>query len=96
MAILKITKQQARRFILAYQGLDHSFEFSGKQGILEFIRRVGCIQFDSLNIVGRNPELVLQSRIPDFTVCYWTDWIRKCPSTASRIGRISAVTGKWH
>jgi len=42
MAILKITKQQARRFILAYQGLGHSFEFSGNQGILEFISgRVG-------------------------------------------------------
>ena len=64
--ILKITKQQARRFILAYQGLGPTYQFSGKQGVLDYIRRVGCIQFDALNIVGRNPELVLQARVPDF------------------------------
>ena len=63
---LAITRQQARRFLLYYQGLWHSFEFQGKQGVLNYIRRVSCIQFDSLNIVGRNPELVLQARIPDF------------------------------
>ncbi len=34
--------------------------------MLEYIRRVGCIQFDPLNIVGRNPELVLQARVSDF------------------------------
>lgn len=38
----------------------------GKLGILNFIHRVGCIQFDPLNIVGRNPELVLQARVSDF------------------------------
>ncbi|GIP38996.1 hypothetical protein J31TS4_22760 [Paenibacillus sp. J31TS4] len=30
---------------------------------MAYIRRVGCIQFDPLNVVGTNPELVLQSRI---------------------------------
>ena len=30
------------------------------------MHRVGCIQFDPLDIVGRNPDLVLQSRISDF------------------------------
>ena len=63
---MKITKQQARRFVLAHQGLGTSGEFSGKKGVLDYIRRVGCIQFDALNIVGRNPELVLQARVPDF------------------------------
>jgi uncharacterized protein YcaQ len=63
---LTITRQQARRFLLEYQGLGQSFELQGKQGILDYIRRVGYIQFDSLNIAGRNPELVLQARIPDF------------------------------
>ena len=40
--------------------------FHGKEGIVEYIRRVGCIQFDPLNIVGHNHELVLQSQIRDF------------------------------
>ncbi|MDR3331695.1 MAG: winged helix DNA-binding domain-containing protein [Synergistaceae bacterium] len=34
--------------------------------IAEYIRSVGCIQFDPLDIVGRNPDLVLQSRCPDY------------------------------
>lgn len=31
-----------------------------------YIRKVGCIQFDPLNVVGTNPELVLQSRVEDW------------------------------
>lgn len=66
MKILTITKKQARRFLLAHQGLWPPYKLEGKAGILDHIRRVGCIQFDPLNIVGRNPELVLQARISGF------------------------------
>jgi uncharacterized protein len=61
-----LTKEQARRFLTAYHGLDGVATFSGKEGILEYINRVGCIQYDPLNVVGQNPELVLQSRIQGF------------------------------
>ena len=63
MDTLTITKKQARQFILAHQGLWPPYKLEGKTGILEHINHVGCIQFDPLNIVGRNPELVLQARI---------------------------------
>ncbi len=33
---------------------------------MEFIRHVGCIQFDPINVVGRNPDLVLQARIANY------------------------------
>ena len=66
MEKLTLTNQQARRFILAHQGLWPPCALEGKSGVLDYIRRVGCIQFDPLNIVGHNPELVLQSRISDF------------------------------
>ncbi len=66
MKSLRITNQQARRFILAHQGLWPPYELEGKAGILDYMHRVGCIQFDPLDIVGRNPDLVLQSRISDF------------------------------
>ncbi len=66
MKQLVLTKGQARQLLLKHQGLNLPREFSGKTGVLDFIRRVGCIQYDALNIVGRNPELVLQARIPDF------------------------------
>jgi uncharacterized protein YcaQ len=63
---LTITKTIARRFILAYHKLLPPRQLTGKDGILEFINLVGCIQFDPINIVGRNPDLVLQSRIKDY------------------------------
>ncbi|WP_199617236.1 winged helix-turn-helix domain-containing protein [Paenibacillus alkalitolerans] len=66
MKAVNLTNRQARRFLLAHHGLGAQPEFTGKAGALSYIRRVGCIQYDPLNIVGRNPELVLQSRIPDF------------------------------
>jgi uncharacterized protein YcaQ len=66
MERLTLTNQQARRFILAHQGLWPPYELEGKSGVLAYIRRVGCIQFDPLNIVGHNPELVLQARVSDF------------------------------
>jgi uncharacterized protein YcaQ len=63
---ITLSKAQARHFLLAYQGLSPPFSQEGKSGVLEYIHRVGCIQFDPLNIVGRNPELVLQARVGDF------------------------------
>ena len=63
---IKLTNKQARRFILAQQSLLAPRQLEGKDGILQFIDRVGCIQFDPLDQVGRNPDLVLQSRIKDY------------------------------
>jgi uncharacterized protein len=63
---ITITKKQTRHFILAHQGLLGHYSFEGKQGIMSYIQRVGCIQFDPLNVVGYNQQLVLQSRIPSF------------------------------
>jgi uncharacterized protein YcaQ len=66
MNTLTLTKPQARRFLLAHQGLWPPYARKGKRGVLRYIRRVGCIQFDPLNIVGHNPDLVLQARVSDF------------------------------
>jgi uncharacterized protein YcaQ len=66
MKKLTITNRQARRFILAHQGLWPPYKLEGKSGVLGYIRRVGCIQFDPLNIVGHNSELVLQARVSGF------------------------------
>jgi uncharacterized protein YcaQ len=64
---ITLTKQQARQFILRKQGLSGEYRFSGKEGILEYIRQCGCIQFDPIDVCGKNAELVLQSRIQGFT-----------------------------
>ena len=67
MKPIRLSKLQARRFILTYQGLLPPYAKSGKTGVLEHIRHVGCIQFDPLNIVGRNSDLVLQARIDNYS-----------------------------
>ncbi len=66
MEKISLTNRQARRFILAHQGLWPPHSRTGKSGVMEHIRRVGCIQFDPLNMAGRSPELVLQARVADF------------------------------
>ena len=66
MKMIEITRSQARRFILTHQCLLPPRSISGKQDILGFFNRVGCIQYDPLNIVGNNPELVLQSRVQGY------------------------------
>ncbi|MBN2851270.1 MAG: YcaQ family DNA glycosylase [Clostridia bacterium] len=63
---MKITKAQARKFLIDYHYLNNDFKLKGKEGILEYIDKVGCIQFDPLDQVGYNSHLVLQSRIANY------------------------------
>ncbi len=63
---IKLTRLQARRFLLAHHSLWPPRKLKGKEGALEYVRSVGAIQFDPINVVGRNADLVLQSRIHDY------------------------------
>ena len=67
MADITLTKKQARRFLLLKHGLLGSYKFKGKDGILDFVRQAGCIQFDPIDVCGKNAELVLQSRVKNFS-----------------------------
>ncbi len=67
MITIELTKQQARQFLLHKQGLIGDYKFTGKEGILQYIKQAGCIQFDPIDVCGKNAELVLQSRIKGFT-----------------------------
>ena len=58
-----ICKAQACRFLLQHLGLWPPRQLRGKPGVLDYIRRVNCIQYDPINVVGQNPHLVLQSRV---------------------------------
>ena len=61
-----ITKQQAIQFILLKQGLIGTYRFTGKEGAYDYIRQAGCIQFDPVDVCGKNAELTLQSRVKGF------------------------------
>lgn len=67
MTKYQLTKEQARRFLLLKHGLLGAYKFEGKEGICEFVNQAGCIQFDPIDVCGKNAELVLQSRVAGFT-----------------------------
>ena len=63
---MRLTNLQARKFLLTRHGLSGEHIFTGKEGVMSFIRRVGCIQFDPVDVCGRNADIVLNSRIKDY------------------------------
>ena len=62
----ELTKQQAGRFFLSKQGLLGSHRFQGKEGAWSYVRQAGCIQYDPVDVCGKNAELTLQSRVKGF------------------------------
>lgn len=74
---MELTKKQARRLILLHHNLLQGKTLKGKKGIMEFIKKMGCIQFDPLNIIAMNPHLVLQSRIKNYQDSLLTDLLYK-------------------
>lgn len=64
--MIEISKENARDFLVNYQGLSNFGQFEGYEGAKRFLSRVRCIQYDPLDVVGRNPDLVLQSRVKDY------------------------------
>jgi hypothetical protein len=61
-----ITREQARQFILSRQGLLGKHRFIGKDGAYQAVRQAGCIQYDPVDVCGKNAELTLQSRVKGF------------------------------
>lgn len=73
MAIEKITIQQARKLLLAAQGLDRPPERPAqKSDVLAAVRRMGVLQIDTIHVIARSPYLVLWSRLGDYR-CEWLD-----------------------
>ena len=65
--MITITRETARRFVLSRQGLLGRHRFVGKDGACQYVRQAGCIQYDPVDVCGRNAELTLQSRVKGFT-----------------------------
>ena len=60
---LHISRAQARRFLTLYH-----FTPTDLMGTIE---RLATVQYDPLNPVGRNPDLVFQARVPGYQVDDW-------------------------
>src|SRR6266581_2086022 len=60
---LTLSRAEARRFLATYH-----LTPTDVPGVFE---RLGTVQYDPLNPVGRNPDLVLQARVPGYQVDDW-------------------------
>lgn len=60
---LHLRVEDARRFLSEYH-----FAATDVAGVME---RLGTVQYDPLNPVGRNVDLVFQARVPDYRVDEW-------------------------
>ena len=63
---MQITNKQARRFMLYRHGLLGKHQFEGQKGIMAFIALVNAIQYDPVDICGKNADIVLHSRIANY------------------------------
>jgi len=60
---VEISLEEARSFLVNYHNLNEVKEYRGIDGIIQCFRQIKSIQYDPLNVVGRNADLVLQSRV---------------------------------
>ncbi len=61
--VVHISREEARRFLAHYH-----FKPTDLTGVID---RLGTVQYDPLNPVGRNADLVFQARIPGYQVDDW-------------------------
>ena len=71
------TKKQAGRYLLLYQGLLGEHLFEGKTGACQYVVRSGCIQFDPVDVCGKNAELTLFSRVKGMKKKYLQELLYK-------------------
>lgn len=69
----QISRGEARRFLLYYQGLLGPHRYEGREGVLAFTRKAGCVQFDPVNLCGRSPDLTYLSRVKGYEAAQLED-----------------------
>ena len=65
---MRITLDQARTYLALLHFDDRRLpeEADAMARLNAGVRRLGCVQYDPLDVVGRNADLVLQSRVPGY------------------------------
>ena len=67
MASIKISREQARRFLINRQAFRaYRPRFSGQVGVGEAIRHLGAVQIDPINVFERNHHHVLFCRVEGY------------------------------
>jgi uncharacterized protein YcaQ len=69
---VRVSAEDARRFLVARQLLAPARSLDGIEGALEVFRRWGSVQFDPIPVAGRSHDLVLHARVAGYEPA-WTD-----------------------
>ncbi len=67
MAVVEISRQVARRYLLGQQGLWPGRRWVGKAGAATALITLGAVQMDPVMIVARSHDLVLWSRVANYS-----------------------------
>lgn len=62
----EISIEEARSFLVNYHNLNQARDFKGIDGVIQCFQQIKSIQYDPLDVVGRNADLVLQSRVSGY------------------------------
>ena len=71
--MLTINLETARRFILGKQGLWPGRRWRGQEGTNQAIRAIEYLQLDPLQIIARSHDILLHSRVLDYTPGMWEE-----------------------
>ena len=71
--MLTITSDTARRFILGKQGLWPGRRWRGIEGTEQAMHAMEYLQLDPLQIIARSQDIILHSRVLDYTPGMWED-----------------------
>ncbi|MES1246267.1 MAG: crosslink repair DNA glycosylase YcaQ family protein [Actinomycetota bacterium] len=69
---MEVGREAARRFLVARHFLSPPRSLAGLDGVREVFARFGAIQFDPINVAGRNHDLVLHARVAGYEPA-WCD-----------------------
>ncbi len=61
-----LTKEEAKELLVKYHMIHTNDDLVGHEGIIKVMDRLQSIQQDPLDVVGRNTDLVMQSRVKDY------------------------------
>ena len=66
--MLSLSREELRSFLVKYHSLENYDVVlsTPKTQIKKIMGRIGSVQYDPLNVVGRNPDLVFQSRVKGY------------------------------
>ena len=74
---ISLSIEELRNYLTGYHSLNNYEHFSEKDGTKKIMQRLGTVQYDVLNMVGRNPDLVLQSRVKNYRAVYLEELLYK-------------------